>query len=90
MRNQRNEDRGAGGRTCLAAVGAAAIGVLAGAGWAQPDDHDFDFVVIGDPGNRPPRAEEKAQAVAFIEGNATGLVDFCQTMLNLNEFVYRQ
>jgi len=39
---------------------------------------------------RPPRAEEKAQAVAFIEGNATGLVDFCQTMLNLNEFVYRQ
>ena len=39
---------------------------------------------------RPPRAEEKAQAAAFIRENPTGLVDFCQTMFNLNEFVYRQ
>jgi hypothetical protein len=39
---------------------------------------------------RPPRPEEKAEAVAFIRGNPTGLVDFCQTMFNLNEFVYRQ
>ena len=39
---------------------------------------------------RPPRADEKAQATAFIRENPTGLVDFCQTMFNLNEFVYRQ
>ena len=39
---------------------------------------------------RKPRPEEKARAAAFIRGNPTGLVDFCQTMFNLNEFVYRQ
>ncbi len=39
---------------------------------------------------RKPRPEEQAQAVAFIQENPTGLVDFCQTMFNLNEFVYRQ
>ncbi|MEZ5396316.1 MAG: PSD1 and planctomycete cytochrome C domain-containing protein [Bryobacterales bacterium] len=39
---------------------------------------------------RPPRAHEKEEAVSFIRNNPTGLVDFCQTMFNLNEFVYRQ
>ena len=38
---------------------------------------------------REPHAEEKAGAVEFIENNPTGLVDFCQAMFNLNEFVYR-
>jgi hypothetical protein len=39
---------------------------------------------------RPPREHEKSQAVAFIQGSPYGLVDFCQTLFNLNEFVYRQ
>jgi len=38
---------------------------------------------------RPPRESEKAQAKAFIESGPHGLVDFCQTLFNLNEFVYR-
>ena len=33
---------------------------------------------------------EKERAVDFIRSNPTGLVDFCQTLFNLNEFVYRQ
>ena len=33
---------------------------------------------------------EKQRAVDFIRSNPTGLVDFCQTLFNLNEFVYRQ
>ncbi len=39
---------------------------------------------------RPPRAQEKAKAAEFIRSSPTGLVDFCQTLFNLNEFVYRQ
>jgi mono/diheme cytochrome c family protein len=39
---------------------------------------------------RPPTAEEKAKAVEFIAGSPYGLVDFCQTLFNLNEFVYAQ
>ena len=39
---------------------------------------------------RAPRVSERERAVAFIEQNPTGLVDFCQTLFNLNEFVYRQ
>jgi len=38
---------------------------------------------------RPPTTSERARAVQFIEGSPTGLVDFCQTVLNLNEFIYR-
>jgi hypothetical protein len=37
---------------------------------------------------RPPAASEKERAVAFIKENPDGLVDFCQTVFNLNEFVY--
>jgi hypothetical protein len=39
---------------------------------------------------RPPRENERKQAIGFIEGSPYGLVDFCQTIFNLNEFVYRQ
>jgi hypothetical protein len=38
---------------------------------------------------RSPSPLEKEQAVAFVESSPYGLVDFCQTMFNLNEFVYR-
>jgi len=39
---------------------------------------------------RPATPAEKLRAIDFIRGNPTGLVDFCQTLFNLNEFVYRQ
>ena len=39
---------------------------------------------------RPPRDSERQQAIEFIAGSPFGLVDFCQTIFNLNEFVYRQ
>ncbi len=39
---------------------------------------------------RPPTATEKANAVAFLSSTPTGLVDLCQTLFNLNEFLYRQ
>ena len=38
---------------------------------------------------RPPSTAEKRQALAFLQASPTGLVDFCQTLFNLNEFVYR-
>ncbi len=38
---------------------------------------------------RRPSQMEKEQAVAFVTKGPYGLVDFCQTMFNLNEFVYR-
>ena len=38
--------------------------------------------------SRPPSHSESETAVKFIRGDAQGLVDFCQTILNLNEFVY--
>lgn len=37
---------------------------------------------------RPPAPVEAAQTVAFIQAGPHGLVDFCQTLFNLNEFVY--
>ena len=39
--------------------------------------------------SRSPKADEKQRAIAFIESSPTGLVDFCQTVFNLNEFIYR-
>ena len=39
---------------------------------------------------RAPSEKERKQAIEFIEGSPYGLVDFCQTIFNLNEFVYRQ
>lgn len=39
---------------------------------------------------RPPSATECALAEEFVKSSPYGLVDFCQTLFNLNEFVYRQ
>ena len=39
---------------------------------------------------REPRDSERAKAVQFLESTPTGLVDLCQTLFNLNEFLYRQ
>jgi hypothetical protein len=38
--------------------------------------------------SRPPTKKEAETAAAFIRGDDHGLEDFCQTVLNLNEFVY--
>jgi hypothetical protein len=40
--------------------------------------------------SRPPRDSEKARSVEFVEASDTGLIDLCQTLFNLNEFVYLQ
>ncbi len=40
--------------------------------------------------SRGPDESERARAVAFLESTPTGLVDLCQTLFNLNEFLYRQ
>ena len=37
---------------------------------------------------RKPQTRELAIAKSFFEGNPDGLVDFCQTIFNLNEFAY--
>jgi mono/diheme cytochrome c family protein len=39
---------------------------------------------------RMPNKAEKSKALAFLGGTPTGLVDLCQTLFNLNEFLYRQ
>jgi hypothetical protein len=38
--------------------------------------------------SRHPDKSESEKAVAFIRGDAQGLIDFCQAVINLNEFVY--
>jgi hypothetical protein len=38
--------------------------------------------------SRPPSGQERERALAFLSGSADGLVDFCQTLFNTNEFVY--
>ena len=38
--------------------------------------------------SRPPTAGEIHQASEFIRGSTFGLNDFCQTLFNINEFVY--
>jgi mono/diheme cytochrome c family protein len=40
--------------------------------------------------SRKPAPNELAIARNFFEGNPNGLVDFCQTIFNLNEFAYAQ
>ena len=40
--------------------------------------------------SRPPRESEARSANEFLESTPTGLVDLCQTLFNLNEFLYRQ
>jgi mono/diheme cytochrome c family protein len=57
----------------------------AGAGTADQVERAYQIALA-----RPPSEFEKAKAVEFIQGSPYGLVDFCQTLFNLNEFVYRQ
>ena len=38
---------------------------------------------------RPPTEGERASSVEFLGSHPEALVDFCQTLFNLNEFVYR-
>ena len=38
---------------------------------------------------RPPTAFERAKTAEFIQSSANGLMEFCQALFNLNEFVYR-
>ena len=40
--------------------------------------------------SRPPADSEKTRSVEFVQGSETGLIDLCQTLFNLNEFVYLQ
>lgn len=40
--------------------------------------------------SRPPDEFERSRAVSYINGDFDRLVDFCQLLFNLNEFVYRQ
>jgi aconitase B len=37
---------------------------------------------------RAPSQQERAMAVDFIKSHPKGLVDFCYTIFNLNEFAY--
>jgi mono/diheme cytochrome c family protein len=46
-------------------------------------DHAFEIALA-----RLPSATEKQQALEFVTSSTTGLVDLCQTLFNLNEFVY--
>ena len=38
--------------------------------------------------SRKPSQSEEERALAFIRNDSMGLVDFCQALFNLNEFVY--
>jgi hypothetical protein len=57
----------------------------AGAGAADQVERAYQLALA-----RPPSDYETTKAVEFIQGSPHGLVDFCQTLFNLNEFVYRQ
>jgi hypothetical protein len=55
----------------------------AGADAQRQVDRAFELAL-----SRPPSGSERERAIAFIGGSPDGLVDFCQTLLNTNEFVY--
>ena len=57
----------------------------AGAEPAAQVEYAFELALA-----RKPSASETAQALPFLESTPTGLVDLCQTLFNLNEFLYRQ
>ena len=40
--------------------------------------------------SRKPAPSERSKALRFVGTTPTGLVDLCQTLFNLNEFLYRQ
>ncbi len=48
-------------------------------------DHAFELALA-----RKPSETEMNKALAFVGSTPTGLVDLCQTLFNLNEFLYRQ
>jgi hypothetical protein len=55
----------------------------AGTDPAKQIERAFDLAL-----SRAPSAKEKDNAATFLQSGEHALVDFCQTMLNLNEFVY--
>ncbi len=57
------------------------------AGHAPGDQVDRAFELAL---SREPNEAERAKALAFLQNTPTGLVDLCQTLFNLNEFLYRQ
>jgi len=40
--------------------------------------------------SRPPQESELSAATAYIRSTPNGLIEFCQALFNLNEFIYRQ
>jgi len=40
--------------------------------------------------SRPPQESERSAATAYIRSTPNGLIEFCQALFNLNEFIYRQ
>ena len=48
-------------------------------------NHAFELALA-----RKPSETETTKALAFVGSTPTGLVDLCQTLFNLNEFLYRQ
>ena len=55
----------------------------AGARAERQVDRAFELAL-----SRPPSGPERERAVAFLAASPDGLVDFCQALLNTNEFVY--
>ena len=55
----------------------------AGTDPAKQIDRAFELALA-----REPSAKERDHALTFLRSGEHALVDFCQTMLNLNEFVY--
>jgi hypothetical protein len=55
----------------------------AGAEASRQVDRAFELAL-----SRPPSAKEKDHALTFLRSGEHALVDFCQAILNLNEFVY--
>lgn len=64
---------------------AARVRGEAGEDTASQVDRAFQIAL-----SRHPTQSESERSIAFIRGSGTGLQDFCQTLMNLNEFVYQQ
>ena len=61
------------------------VATEAGPDPAAQVEHAFELAL-----SRRPSRTERAKALEFVTGTPTGLVDLCQTIFNLNEFLYRQ
>ena len=57
----------------------------AGADPAKQVERAFELAL-----SRQPSPSEREDALQFVTASPTGLVDLCQTLFNLNEFLYRQ